>query len=256
MEVIRLMTTIISFDKSFPGHYYAVGVGPGAADLLTVRAVNIIKTADIIIAPRSSISDDSLALKTIKNLLSDNQTVIDHQYAMIRDEDETIERWKPVANQITDYCKSNKSVVQITIGDPHIYSTIAYVIPFLIGTIDEKNIHIVPGISAFQICASKFISPLTIQEDRLSILPATDLEMVSKALKNAETIVLYKCAKQLSALEKLLIAHGLERCCKVVCYAEQGSKEIIYDDIHTAAQQGNGYMATAIIYAGRKKWSK
>ena len=65
--------------KPKPGHFYAVGVGPGASDLLTYRAAQLIESADIIIAPRSKRSKTSLALKTVEHLIS-SQEVIDHVY--------------------------------------------------------------------------------------------------------------------------------------------------------------------------------
>jgi precorrin-2/cobalt-factor-2 C20-methyltransferase len=244
------------FDVAVSGHYYAIGVGPGSPDLLTIRAAKIIESADVIITPRAATAESSLALDTIRHLLKPSQKIVDHQYSMIRDEDATIERWKPIADTMIDYCKSQKSVAQITIGDPLIYSTVAYVFPYLYEQIGEDRVHVIPGISAFQITASKFGIPLTTQEDRLCIMPATDLDAVKDALTSCETLVLYKCAKKLASLAEILKSMNLDTQCKVVCYAEQGEKETVYNDIHEAAACGNGYMATAIIFIGRKKWGE
>ncbi len=245
----------INFEQAIRGHCYAVGVGPGAPDLLTLRASRIIETADVIVAPRSSKADNSLALDTVRHLLKKHHTIIDHQYAMIRDEDITFDRWNPVAKTMADYCQMDKSVAHITIGDPLIYSTVAYVLPFLMQSIGEEKVHIIPGISAFQVSASKFGIPLTTQEDRLCIMPATDLGAVCNAIEQCETLVLYKCAKQLNALAKILSDRNLDDQCKIICYAEQGKRESVFHDIHSAAASGNGYMATAIIFVNRKKWN-
>ena len=40
--------------QAVPGHFYAVGVGPGEPDLITIRASRIIESADVLIAPKSS----------------------------------------------------------------------------------------------------------------------------------------------------------------------------------------------------------
>jgi precorrin-2 methylase len=85
-------------------------------------------------------------------------------------------------------------------------------------------------------------------------MPATDIEAVRTALDSSETLVLYKCAKQLPALAKILTEKGLDNQCRVVCYAEQGDRETVFHNIHSAAVSGNGYMATAIIFVNRKKW--
>jgi precorrin-2/cobalt-factor-2 C20-methyltransferase len=53
------------FQKSQKGHIYAVGVGPGSPDMMTVRASQIVKTADVIIAPRSKKGSQSVALAAL-----------------------------------------------------------------------------------------------------------------------------------------------------------------------------------------------
>ena len=41
-----------------PGHFYAVGVGPGAPDLITLRGAGLIQSADTVIVFRSGIRSD------------------------------------------------------------------------------------------------------------------------------------------------------------------------------------------------------
>ena len=43
------------------GTLYAIGLGPGDPDLLTVKAVKILKKADAIIVPKARIKADSVA---------------------------------------------------------------------------------------------------------------------------------------------------------------------------------------------------
>lgn len=43
-----------------PGHFYAVGIGPGSPDLLTVRAVKILESVDIILTPQAKGTNRSL----------------------------------------------------------------------------------------------------------------------------------------------------------------------------------------------------
>lgn len=51
------------------GKFIGVGVGPGDPELMTVKAVKIIKSVPVICAPRSSPHRPSIALKIIKNIL-------------------------------------------------------------------------------------------------------------------------------------------------------------------------------------------
>ena len=241
------------FSKAMPGHFYAVGVGPGSPDLLTYRAAKLIETADVIIAPRSKIADQSLALQTVAHLI-DNQEVVDHVYAMQRDISLTIDIWKKMANLAEEKISQGKSVVQITIGDPLIYSTSCYLIGLVEEFLPADKIHVVPGISAFQATACKFDQALTIQEDRLTVMPATDLDAVAAALENCETLVLYKAGKKIRELADLLEQKNLLERAKLVCYAEQGEREFVSHCIRDAQDGQHGYMSTVIIHVGRKTW--
>ena len=237
-----------------PGHFYAVGVGPGSPDLLTVRAVELICSADVIIAPRSRIATESLALQTIKHLL-DTQEVIEHVYAMTRDVESTMQSWETVADLVHQRCSEGQSVVQITIGDPLIYSTSHYLLSWLRSRMSDDTMHVVPGISAFQASASLFDQTLTIQEDRMTLMPATEISRVEEALDHCETLVLYKAGNKLSELSDLLERRGMLDRAKVVCYAEQSDRQFMSSDLRAAAEDPQGYMATVLINLGHTPWS-
>ncbi len=237
-----------------PGHFYAVGVGPGAPDLITLRAARLVQTADVIIAPRAEKAEASLALDTVRALIRPAQEVVDHQYVMRRDESATLANWARIAGLVLSRCEAGKSVVQITIGDPLIYSTTAYLLPPIRAALAPDRVHVVPGISAFQAVAALFADPLAVQQDRLTLMPATDIAAVAQALDHCETLVLYKCAKMLAPLADLLERRGLAGAVQLVCYAEQDNRQAVYHDLRQALTEAQGYMATAIIHVGRRKW--
>ena len=245
------MTT---FKQAKTGQFYAVGVGPGSPDLLTYRAAEIIKTADVIVAPRSRIANTSLALNTIKELIRQDQEVIDHVYAMKRNTADCHNNWAEIAEVVSARCAQGKSVVQITIGDPLVYSTSYYLITELRKLIPNDKITVIPGISAFQAIAAKFGDALTIQEDRMTLMPATCLTQVEKALKHCETLVLYKAGKKIKALTTLLEKYDLIDSAKAVFYAEQEGREFITTDLRQVVNKQPGYMATVIIHIDRRAW--
>jgi precorrin-2/cobalt-factor-2 C20-methyltransferase len=237
-----------------PGHFYAVGVGPGAPDLLTLRAARLIESAGVIVAPRSERSDESLALAAIRDLIGE-QEVIENIYPMERDRERTEQCWRTVAEQVAERCARGLAVVQVTIGDPLIYSTSAYLIEALLdGLMPRERVHAVPGISAFQVAAARFIDPLTIQEDRLMLMPATDMEAVASALDRCETLVLYKVGPRLKALAALFRERGLLGQARLACRAEQGEGESYLQDLTGDLPGELGYMSIVIVRVGRKEW--
>ncbi len=236
-----------------PGHFHAVGVGPGTPDLVTLRAASLIQSADVIIAPRSRAAKESLALATVRGLLH-GQEVIEHVYAMERDLDRTLARWVEMAQLVCRRCRDGQSVVQITLGDPMIYSTSHYLLALVKETLSADRIHVVPGISAFQSVASRFAESLSIQEDRMMLMPATNLGRVEDALEQCETLVLYKAGKVIEGIADLLQRKGLLDRARLVCNAEQEGKEFVTTDLRQAANGRHGYMATIIVHIDRKQW--
>jgi precorrin-2/cobalt-factor-2 C20-methyltransferase len=236
-----------------PEHFYAVGIGPGSPDLLTIRAVRIIESADIILTPQAKGTNRSLALKAIEPYLQ-NQEVMTVNYPMQRNDTTTRERWDAVAMQVREKLQQGKSVAMITIGDPLIFATTSYLLYGLADIVARENIHLVPGISAFQIGASKFHDPLTLQEDRLTLMSATDLDAVAIALEHCETLVLYKAAGVIDQLLELLEKHGLLGTSKLVSCAEQGDGELLVDNLLGWSPGELSYMTTLIVRVGKRDW--
>jgi precorrin-2/cobalt-factor-2 C20-methyltransferase len=236
-----------------PGHFYAVGIGPGTPDLLTVRAVRIIESADIILTPQAQGSNRSLALTAIEPYLHEQQ-VLTVNYPMQRNGNNTSERWNAVAEDVLEQLRQGKSVAMITIGDPLIFATTSYLLSGLSHELETERIHLVPGISAFQIAASRFHDPLTLQEDRLTLMSATDLVAVEHALDHCETLVLYKAAGVITELLELLEKRRLLNSSKLVSCAEQGERELLVDNLENWIPVELNYMTTMIIRTGNRDW--
>jgi precorrin-2/cobalt-factor-2 C20-methyltransferase len=66
------------------GEFYGVGVGPGDSELITLKAVRIIKSADCIFAPRADSKKSSLALDIVKDITA-GKRIIEQIYPMVRD---------------------------------------------------------------------------------------------------------------------------------------------------------------------------
>ena len=50
------------------GEFYGIGVGPGESELITLKAVQIIKSVDCIFVPRTDSKKSSLALDIVKDV--------------------------------------------------------------------------------------------------------------------------------------------------------------------------------------------
>lgn len=239
------------------GRFLAVGVGPGAPDLLTLRAVRAIESAAVVIIPRSERSETSLARSCIAPWIQ-GQEVWEHVYPMTRDEESTRASWRGVAERAAAAVHAGRRVAQVTLGDPLIYATSAYLLAELAALLPPERIEIVPGISAFQAAGARVGDVLLTQEDRLTLMPGTDLKAVAEALDHCETLVLYKAGRSLPALRDLLAERGLAEHARALFYVEQGDRETVVRSlagVEDEALRAAGYMATVLIRVGRRGWN-
>jgi len=102
------------------GHFYIVGVGPGASDLLTLRAASIIRRCDALIAPRAATCGESLALQITGDCI-DGQEVIERVYSMVRDEQRTERCWAEIADLVAEHrviCFEYSKLLRTESGHP------------------------------------------------------------------------------------------------------------------------------------------
>ncbi len=237
------------------GHFYAVGIGPGSPDLLTLRATRLVEQCDTVISPQAQGSAKSLALEAVRPFI-DKQKIIVNNYPMERNGHKTRERWQLFAKDVVKRCAAGESVVQITLGDPLIFATSSYLLQSLTDLMPKANIHVVPGISAFQTAASRFVETLTLQEDRLTLMSATDLHAVENALAQCETLVLYKAGGCIEALMELLRRHNLLDRARLVSCCEQGDNELLVADLSCWQIQPLNYMTTMIVKISNRSWQE
>jgi precorrin-2/cobalt-factor-2 C20-methyltransferase len=235
------------------GHFYAIGIGPGSPDLLTLRAARLVEQCDVILSPQAKNAAKSLALEAVRPFLADQEIII-LNYPMERNDQKTRQRWQQLADDVTRRCEAGQSVVQVTLGDPLIFATSSYLLQSLAERMPAERLHVVPGISAFQTSASRFAEALTLQEDRLTLMSATNLDAVSQALDQCETLVLYKAGSCIKELMELLRQHNLLSQARLVSCGEQGNHELVVDDLSQWTLAPLSYMTTMIVKIGQRGW--
>jgi precorrin-2/cobalt-factor-2 C20-methyltransferase len=186
-----------------------VGCGPGDPDLLTIKAVNVIKTADIIFAPTSKEGRPSMALSVVKNYVNDSTKTISLIFPMLKDKDALKDYWKENAKQIVCAARSGKKVVYLTVGDPSLYSTWIYIHKELKKNYIDIEIQIVPGIpSMFAFAAEAKIS-LVEGDETLAIVPACyDLDRVKQTSNVCNTVIFLKDGRYFDNIIETLSSAG------------------------------------------------
>lgn len=217
------------------GKFFAVGVGPGDPELITVKAIKTIENSDIVAVPRSG-SGDNIALKIAGSYLKDKQ-VLECDMPMIKDKKKLDEYHDKSAEEISRYLDEGKVVSFLTLGDPAIYSTVMYVHKRL----KDKGYDtaMVPGITSFCGAAASLDVSLCEREDMLHIIPATFKGHMGDELSG--TRVLMKSGKTIMDIKDRLAE---ENAMMVECATMENEK--IYKNIGDLKEQSS-YFSLIIV---------
>ena len=151
------------------GKLWGVGVGPGDPELLTVKAVRVLREADVVIVPDAS-SGDKVALNIAKDYLKDKQIQF-VKTPMVRDKAVIDAAHEAAADTICALLDEGKQVVFLTLGDPAIYSTYMYIHQKVLNR--GYVVEVVPGIPSFCAAAARLNQSLCLGSEPLIIIPAS-----------------------------------------------------------------------------------
>jgi len=190
-----------------------VGVGPGAADLLTTRARETISQADTVFA--AAISPDAIgrAEATVRAALGPLH-VVRLQVDVNDSPEERVRALPALAQCLVDHLDRGEVVVFLTIGDPSMFSVFPALVAAVRSVRPDVPIASVPGIMAFQELAARAGTVLggELQSVRI-IAVGRDLEnsnaRIADTLARAdETLVLYRGGRSVPAITRQLLSAG------------------------------------------------
>ncbi|WP_409069524.1 cobalt-factor II C(20)-methyltransferase [Clostridium sp. FAM 1755] len=193
------------------GTLYGIGVGPGNEDLLTIRAVKILESCDVVIAPTAREDGESIALNTAKNFINTKAEIHLKYFPMKKEkESEIYENYRFMEKLLSE----GKNVVFLTIGDPFVYSTYIYLLEYMKN--HNLNIETVPGITSFCAAASLVGQTLVIGEEPLLILPGNRLD----SIRDEKYLVIMKYYKNVEQVLDKLEENGFKYVCVKRAYRE------------------------------------
>ena len=228
------------------GEFYGVGVGPGDSELLTVKAVRIIKAVDCIFAPRADSKKSSLALDIVKDVC-EGKRIVEQVYPMVRDKAKLEAAWLASANEIKREIIAGNSVAYLTIGDPLTFSTYCYLLQQLSKIIPSQKIHTIPGITSYNAAASLANFSLIEQNEKLAIIPVSrDIDELRPILNSFDTVILMKVAKKLD--EVIVLLEEMELMDNALFASYIGfNNEYITRDLLSLKGKGKGYLSVIIV---------
>jgi len=183
---------------------YLVGTGPGDPDLLTVKALRLIQTADVVVY-------DRLVSPEIIDLIPHGIALI---YVGKQTGNHTLNQ-DQINALLVKLAHTNRAVVRLKGGDPMVFGRGSEEALYL----SQHNVcfEIVPGITSASACTTYAGIPLTHRglANQVHIITGhcredAPLDYDWAALANSEcTLVVYMGVAQISQIAEQLVVHGL-----------------------------------------------
>lgn len=228
------------------GILYGVGTGPGDPELLTLKAVRILREADVIGIPstkKEGCKAWQIAVQAVPEI--EKKETLFVSFPMSRDPAVLERAHQEGAMQTAKLLDQGKSIAFLTLGDPSVYSTYCYL---------QKQIQnmgygtvMVSGVPSFCAAAARLGISLGEQGEALHILPGS--YPLEAGLGFSGTRVLMKSGKQIGAVKERLLAENCSS--KMVENCGMPGERVIWrtEDIPEDA----GYYSL-IIVKDKEKW--
>lgn len=187
------------------GIAYGVGVGPGDPELMTLKAVRLIRENDVIAVPGREAERSvayRIALAAAPELAQKRLLCL--EMPMVRDRTRIWAGHRAAAQRIEAVLDSGENVVYLTLGDPTVYCTFSYLQRIL--EADGYGVELVSGIPSFCAAAARLGVPLVEWDEALSVHPAVHED--ESALDTPGTHVLMKSASRIAEVRQRLLQSG------------------------------------------------
>jgi len=229
---------------STKGKVVFIGAGPGDPDLLTLKARNVLRRADVVVYAGSLIPEDVLRYAPATATLYNSAHL-------------TLEA---ITETMISAVRSGKLVVRLQSGDLSIYSAIQEQMTRLDAA--GMTYELIPGISSFQAAAAALKSELTLPEEVQTVIltrgegktKMPERESLESLAKHGSTLCIYLSARLSKKIQaQLLISYPADTPVAIlyrVCWPDE--KIIVTDLAHLDNEvRKNKLTRTTLILVGK-----
>jgi precorrin-2/cobalt-factor-2 C20-methyltransferase len=187
------------------GRLYGLGVGPGDPELLTLKALRLLRAVPVVAYPAPE-QGASFARSIVATWIEGHQREIAIRIPM-RPEPPPAVIYDNAAAALGAELDGGRDVALLCQGDPFFYGSFINLFSRLAG---QYQIEIVPGVSSLTACAAAAALPLVSRDETLTVIPATLDEMeIADRIAGADTAAIIKLGRHLAKVCRALDRLGL-----------------------------------------------
>jgi precorrin-2/cobalt-factor-2 C20-methyltransferase len=182
------------------GQVFGLGLGPGDPELMTLKALRLLRAAAVVAYPAPD-TGDSFARRIVAAYLDRGQRELVLRFPM-RPGPVPAAAYEAAATVVSHELDRGADVALLCQGDPLFYGSFAGLLARLA---PHYRVTIVPGVSSPAACAAAAATPLVQRDETLTVIPATLPEgELSRRLAAAECAAVVKIGRHLGKLRRVL----------------------------------------------------
>ena len=188
-----------------PGRLFGIGVGPGDPELLTLKALRLLRAAPVVAYPAPE-HGESFARSIVARWLEAGQHEIAIRFPM-QPGTPSAGIYEAAAAELAAELDRGNDISLLCQGDPLFYGSFIHLFARLAG---RYRIEIVPGVPSITACAAAASTPLVTRDEALAVIPATlDEAEIARLLGEADAAAIVKVGRHFSKVRRVLRERGL-----------------------------------------------
>jgi len=229
---------------------YAIGIGTGDPELLTLKAKRLLEESDLVFVPQSSLQGKSVAREVVKHYIPESKIKMVY-FPMNNVKSDLAERYAELARQMVEACETGITLSYVTMGDPTIFSTSIYLSEQLIA--QGAVVQHIPGINSINAASTMLGLPLCVKGENFAVYEMPeDVERAVDLIRHHSTTVFMKVNKKLPALMEAVSLSNPE-----IAYLVRRmglDNEMVFDLTNSANPPDAAYLSVAVIKLKRNPY--
>lgn len=214
------------------GRLYGLGVGPGDPELITVKALRLLREAPVV-AYFVAKGKKGNAFGIIENHLQPAQTLLPLVYPVTTEalpaplsyEQVIADFYDQASVEVAAHLDAGRDVAVICEGDPMFYGSYMYLHDRLA---ERYSTEVIPGVCSMLGGAAVLGAPLVYRNQSLSVLSGVlPAEELKRRLADAEAAVIMKLGRNLPKVRQVLTELGLDGRALYVERATMANQKIV-----------------------------